>query len=419
MLSLLFGIQRLRAGRKFYIDATGGSDLNDGRSPATAWQTISKVNAFSSFLPGDRILFKRGETYNNTRLRPVSSGKAGRPITFDAYGSGALPIISLNAGSTTECLYLDKNYITVRNIAFVGGVPSIEINGANNITIEDLTITGDATVRGNGISIYGTDPHTLAFRRLTIAGCKCPVGGGAGIAANPASNVTIEDCVIHDCGTSPTSDHGIYLKNTTDCFVRRNLCYSNTSDGIVLSFVSNSVYEQNACYLNGNYGIGCHDTITNVTVRNNLIYSNVSVGLMLDVVAVTEYIYNNTIVNNGTDTTHDNMQIVIGVSGAIIKNNICVYDRAVVVGNRWPINVGNAAVVANNEFDNNCYIILNGVGNTSQAVNGSSVTLANWRLQTGTPDLNGMNADPVFTTNYTDLHLQVTSPCIGAGDSTV
>ena len=29
---------------QYYVDATGGSDLMDGLSPATAWQTLAQVN---------------------------------------------------------------------------------------------------------------------------------------------------------------------------------------------------------------------------------------------------------------------------------------------------------------------------------------------------------------------------------------
>ncbi len=31
------------ASTQYYVNATGGSDLNDGLTPATAWQTLSKV----------------------------------------------------------------------------------------------------------------------------------------------------------------------------------------------------------------------------------------------------------------------------------------------------------------------------------------------------------------------------------------
>lgn len=76
----------------YYIDATNGNDNNDGLSQATAWKTIAKVNS-SNFLPGDFILFKRGEIWRELLTVP-SSGAPGNPITFGAYGSCDKPIIS-------------------------------------------------------------------------------------------------------------------------------------------------------------------------------------------------------------------------------------------------------------------------------------------------------------------------------------
>ena len=76
----------------YYVDATGGSDSNDGLTSASAWKTVAKVNA-SSFAAGDQILFRRGQVWNEG-LVPPSSGASGNPIEFDAYGSGVAPTLT-------------------------------------------------------------------------------------------------------------------------------------------------------------------------------------------------------------------------------------------------------------------------------------------------------------------------------------
>lgn len=76
----------------YYVDATSGNDGNDGKTPDLAWQTIGKING-ETFLPGESILFKRGETWRAEAALP-SSGIAGKPIVFGAYGSGTAPVIS-------------------------------------------------------------------------------------------------------------------------------------------------------------------------------------------------------------------------------------------------------------------------------------------------------------------------------------
>jgi hypothetical protein len=73
----------------YYVSASEGSDANSGTSSAAAWQTIGHVNA-QMFLPGDSILFRRRDVWNES-LTPPSPGSSGSPIAFDAYGSGAPP----------------------------------------------------------------------------------------------------------------------------------------------------------------------------------------------------------------------------------------------------------------------------------------------------------------------------------------
>jgi hypothetical protein len=72
----------------YYVDPSG-SNANDGLSAQTPWRTLLKVGV-STFQPGDVILFKRDAVWNEW-LTPPSSGAAGNPIKFDAYGNGRPP----------------------------------------------------------------------------------------------------------------------------------------------------------------------------------------------------------------------------------------------------------------------------------------------------------------------------------------
>lgn len=85
----------------YYVSATG-SDLNNGTSIATAWQTLSKVSG-ATFAPDDQILFQRGDTWYGM-LTVHDSGTSGHPITYGAYGTGENPIITgfTNATGFTE-----------------------------------------------------------------------------------------------------------------------------------------------------------------------------------------------------------------------------------------------------------------------------------------------------------------------------
>jgi len=89
IIVLIGALRALSTATTYYVSAITGNDANSGTSAATAWQTIAHVNA-QTFQPGDSILFRRGDTWNES-LTPPSSGSSGNPITFDAYGSGPAP----------------------------------------------------------------------------------------------------------------------------------------------------------------------------------------------------------------------------------------------------------------------------------------------------------------------------------------
>lgn len=90
ILFLLF-LQQFSKAATYYISATG-SDSLDGRSTATAFQTLGRVNALT-LQAGDSVLFNRGNTFRGM-LQIKNSGTASDPIYIGAYGSGAMPVLS-------------------------------------------------------------------------------------------------------------------------------------------------------------------------------------------------------------------------------------------------------------------------------------------------------------------------------------
>src|SRR5262245_58349664 len=87
LISLSLNVQ----ATNYYV-STSGNDANNGTSPSTPWKTIAKVNN-RTFLPGDFILFRRGNMWRE-QVTLKSSGVAGNPITFGAYDTGPRPIIN-------------------------------------------------------------------------------------------------------------------------------------------------------------------------------------------------------------------------------------------------------------------------------------------------------------------------------------
>ena len=87
---MIFG---LTATAKDYYISNSGNDSNSGTDPSSPWQTLSKLNSFKNFSPGDNIYFKRGDTFYGM-LMVNQSGLSGNPITYGAYGTGANPVIT-------------------------------------------------------------------------------------------------------------------------------------------------------------------------------------------------------------------------------------------------------------------------------------------------------------------------------------
>ena len=89
-ISVLFVLSNYAFAATYYVENSGNNNA-DGKTEATAWKTLDKVNA-STFSPGDKILFKKGNIWHG-RLKVSNSGSAGNPIVYSAYGSGDKPII--------------------------------------------------------------------------------------------------------------------------------------------------------------------------------------------------------------------------------------------------------------------------------------------------------------------------------------
>lgn len=126
-------------GRDYFIDATLGRDNAAGTSPKTAWRTLAKANA-TTFAPGDRILLKAGEQWQDEQLWPKGSGSAGKPITISAYGdpSAERPYIATN-GKVASPFNADGT----KNPATVGLTGAIVLRNQQYWDINNVELSND------------------------------------------------------------------------------------------------------------------------------------------------------------------------------------------------------------------------------------------------------------------------------------
>ncbi len=76
-------------GTAYYV-STSGNDANDGKSPETAWQTLSKVSTHT-YNKGDVVYFKRGDIFRIPADEDVLRITKG--VSYSAYGEGDKPKI--------------------------------------------------------------------------------------------------------------------------------------------------------------------------------------------------------------------------------------------------------------------------------------------------------------------------------------
>ncbi len=200
-------------GATYYV-RNGGNDSADGLSDGNAWSSISKVNS-TSFVAGDKILFKRGSSWSDT-LIPASSGSAASPITFEAYGTGDAPVIDINSNiSKRRNLYISgKHDIQIRNLSFLNGTSeagafygNVELNNCYNIILDSVTISGSFSKAGlfiwNGsynITAVNSSVYGVLYPRYEgyVDGAGILIGDFDGDMSNYPHHIRITSCEVYD-----------------------------------------------------------------------------------------------------------------------------------------------------------------------------------------------------------------------------
>ena len=74
--------------KTYFVSSINGSDSNDGLSPATAFETLGKINEIK-LMPGDKVLLEKDSVFSNQYLHIKNCGKFGEDIIeITSYGDG-------------------------------------------------------------------------------------------------------------------------------------------------------------------------------------------------------------------------------------------------------------------------------------------------------------------------------------------
>lgn len=230
-------------GTTYYVDADAGSDSNDGKSEIGAWKTFNKaIDGMSSkrYVPGDRILFKRGQTFPALHTDFVSAhwqfGDGG--YYFGAYGSGDKPIIKYSGAS-------DVNGQLITSVSY----------GFHKVGFVDLDFDGASSTVG---LIYASSyPNDILFLRCDFHDC------GNGVIGNfqgfflvdctfdtSNSGVLVGEAVrrvgIMGCAFSNSSSHNVYFTSSYSSYIRGNTFASSAPSRHLLRIskgTNNHVFE--------------------------------------------------------------------------------------------------------------------------------------------------------------------------------
>lgn len=111
------------SGTTYYISQSSGDDSSDGLSETKLaakgpWKSFTKASVKLS--PGDRILLKCGDTWNE-ELRPLGSGTPENPVIISSYGTGNKPVIDREdfKQDRTGIHLIDQEGFKISGIEFV------------------------------------------------------------------------------------------------------------------------------------------------------------------------------------------------------------------------------------------------------------------------------------------------------------
>lgn len=364
---LLFYTLPLLGQNTTYYVALNGNDNADGLTPETAWQSVAHVN-LNSFLPGDRILFRGGDSFTGTLYLEEDDGNDPENILeVSSFGDGRATIFGENSFGV---VINDTEGIKIHNIELTGS--GMELNAQSgiylanllendfklaNIELRDLEISGfgvnGITVQStfgnsgfrnvlidnvkihdcldNGIVVIGDhDQNKFGYAHENIAvrnsevydipGFDKEYHSGSGIMISDVQDSVIEDCVVYNCGY-----------NNTQCGGPVGIWY----------FDANRVTIQHCEAYNMKSGTGCDGGgfdldggVTNAVMQYNYSHDNDGAGFLIGQYVDSRPMYNITVrynISENDGRTNGSSIYLFNLNPTFPPERIKIYHNTVYV----------------------------------------------------------------------------------------
>jgi len=384
-----------------YYISSAGNDAANGLSETTSWKTITKVNsAFSTFKPGDMILFNRGDVFYGT-INVTVAGASGNPITISAYGTGNTPVISgfttltgwtsagngiyskvVSTGSMPNMVIVDGVNTPLGrtpNLPSIHGWPSSIPTGDSfsSTSMTDADLAASPALAGAEVVIrttqWTTERKTVTHSNHTLsysATSYTPPTGAGYFIQNHISTLDVRGEWCYSNGTiymyfgpSDNPDNHTVKVSSIDNLINNTKSYITFSNltiegankfGINLNNADYNTIQNCTIRFGGNYGIygtGCdYDLITLCTIDNNNDY-----GVYLTSECTHTTIKSNTISNSGMilgmGSSGDNGYNAVVCEGGYSLITYNTINNSGYDGIRWG---GQASEVSYNFINNSC-----------------------------------------------------------------
>jgi parallel beta-helix repeat protein len=405
---LFFGIGKANAAT--YYVANAGNDACNGTSPTIgtsgncAWQTIAKVNS-SSFSPGDSILFNKGDTWREQLTIP-SSGTSGNPITFDAYGTGAKPLISgadivtgwtnysgniyvanVSPANIPSQLYVDGQFYDIAHYPNSGyltatvnssdttsivdanlGLTQSQIVGAtvvdkavtwnltSNIALSYSPVTGTIGLNGNvynGSIRMGTGWGFYLQNMLWMLNSPGEWFYDASAGKLYLWTANSDDPGNHTVEVSSRS-YGIYDSGKNYITIQ-NLAIANANQDDVSVLYANNVGLNNLSLSGGQMGIYADDWAGS-TVQNNSVQNALSDGMTFNY--LTNATISNNSINNAGNVGASPKGAGLGIAVGGVSSHVSIIGNTVTnSGYNGITYLGDQILVQNNSVDKSCLVL--------------------------------------------------------------
>ena len=379
----------------YYVSSSVGNDSYTGKSTLQAWKTITKVNlTMSSFVAGDSILFKCGDTFTD-QLNITKSGTSTTPIIFGSYGTGAKPLLN-TAVTLTGWTVTSNPSIWVAN--YTGSLSDVQFVTIND-KIQQIGRYPDVTAVNDGFLYNDACWGFNKFRDASLNVSTQDWTGATAVMYTRPYRIEGEKILKHQLDTITTTPTSTAIHVGYGYFIQDHLATLTTQGEWYFDKVTKKVY----LYSTSNpasvkvqasstkYGILFNSAIIGVSIKNiafqnidsmavsipsgsyisidNCAFSNSLYGVWAassTYISVTNSSFTD-IYNISIGSTYSSLYIT--ASNNTIKRNFLNPGMSDITNNAYKAAISiycTSAVISNNDIDSCGYIGIyyNGYGNT-------------------------------------------------------